>query len=98
VTSFKSLAALAVLSVTAAMPAFSRDAHSNRGCVERYVITGGCRTSSFLINSSHRGMQMMILFPLMTTWMWFQILAASPLPAAGRSPRMRATTTFLRHM
>lgn len=26
----------------------------------------------------------MILFPLMTTWMWFQILTASPLPSSGR--------------
>jgi hypothetical protein len=25
----------------------------------------------------------MILFPLMTTWMWFQILTASPLPSPG---------------
>jgi len=23
----------------------------------------------------------MILFPLMTTWMWFQVFKASPLPA-----------------
>lgn len=27
----------------------------------------------------------MILFPLMTTWMWFQILTALPLPSSGRS-------------
>jgi hypothetical protein len=27
----------------------------------------------------------MILFPLMTTWMWFQILTASPLPSSERS-------------
>ena len=26
----------------------------------------------------------MILFPLMTTWMWFQIFTASPLPFSGR--------------
>jgi hypothetical protein len=26
----------------------------------------------------------MILFPLMTTWMWFQIFTASPLPSSGR--------------
>jgi len=26
----------------------------------------------------------MILFPLMTAWMWFQIFTASPLPSAGR--------------
>jgi hypothetical protein len=26
----------------------------------------------------------MILFPLMTTWMWFQIFTASPLPYSGR--------------
>jgi len=26
----------------------------------------------------------MILFPLITTWMWFQIFTASPLPSAGR--------------
>jgi hypothetical protein len=27
----------------------------------------------------------MILFPLMTTWMWFQLFTASPLPSTGRS-------------
>jgi hypothetical protein len=27
----------------------------------------------------------MILFPLMTAWMWFQILTASPLASSGRS-------------
>jgi hypothetical protein len=27
----------------------------------------------------------MILFPLITTWMWFQILTASPLPVLGTS-------------
>jgi hypothetical protein len=27
----------------------------------------------------------MILFPLMTTWMWFQIFTASPLLSSGRS-------------
>ena len=26
----------------------------------------------------------MIIFPLMTTWMWFQIITASPLPSSGR--------------
>jgi hypothetical protein len=26
----------------------------------------------------------MILFPLMTTWMWFQIFTASPLLSSGR--------------
>jgi hypothetical protein len=26
----------------------------------------------------------MILFPLMTTWIWFQIFAASPLLCSGR--------------
>jgi hypothetical protein len=26
----------------------------------------------------------MILFPLMTTWIWFQIFAASPLLCPGR--------------
>jgi hypothetical protein len=26
----------------------------------------------------------MILLPLMTTWMWFQIFTASPLPSSGR--------------
>jgi hypothetical protein len=26
----------------------------------------------------------MILFPLMSTWMWFQIFTASPLPSSGR--------------
>jgi hypothetical protein len=26
----------------------------------------------------------MILFPLMTAWMWFQIFTASPLPSSGR--------------
>jgi hypothetical protein len=25
----------------------------------------------------------MILFPLITTWMWFQIFTASPLPSSG---------------
>ena len=35
-------------------------------------------------NGNPRGAQM-ILFPLMTTWMWFQILAASLLPSSRRS-------------
>jgi hypothetical protein len=26
----------------------------------------------------------MILFPLMTTWLWFQIFTASPLLSSGR--------------
>jgi hypothetical protein len=26
----------------------------------------------------------MIIFPLMTTWTWFQIFTASPLPFSGR--------------
>ena len=26
----------------------------------------------------------MIIFPLITTWMWFQIITASPLPSSGR--------------
>jgi hypothetical protein len=26
----------------------------------------------------------MIIFPLITTWMWFQIFTASPLPSSGR--------------
>jgi hypothetical protein len=26
----------------------------------------------------------MILFPLITTWMWFQIFTALPLPFSGR--------------
>jgi hypothetical protein len=26
----------------------------------------------------------MIIFPLITTWMWFQIFTASPLPSLGR--------------
>jgi len=26
----------------------------------------------------------MILLPLITTWMWFQIFTASPLPTSGR--------------
>ena len=27
----------------------------------------------------------MIIFPLITTWMWFQIITASPLPSSGRA-------------
>ena len=26
----------------------------------------------------------MIIFPLITTWMWFQVITASPLPSSGR--------------
>jgi hypothetical protein len=26
----------------------------------------------------------MILFPLIASWMWFQIVTASPLPSSGR--------------
>ena len=26
----------------------------------------------------------MIIFPLISTWMWFQIITASPLPSSGR--------------
>jgi hypothetical protein len=26
----------------------------------------------------------MIIFPLIATWMWFQIITASPLPSSGR--------------
>jgi hypothetical protein len=26
----------------------------------------------------------MIIFALITTWMWFQIITASPLPSSGR--------------
>jgi hypothetical protein len=46
---------------------------------------------TFIANDSPRGAQMMILFPLMTTWMWFQIFAASPLAAVVRPSKMRAT-------
>jgi hypothetical protein len=35
---------------------------------------------------STREVQMMILFHLITTWMWFKILTASPLPVIGASP------------
>lgn len=31
----------------------------------------------------------MIIFPLMTTWMWFQIVTASPLPSSGRRYHLR---------
>jgi hypothetical protein len=31
----------------------------------------------------------MIIFPLMTTWMWFQIITASPLPSLGRRYHLR---------
>jgi hypothetical protein len=31
----------------------------------------------------------MIIFPLMTTWMWFQIITASPLPSSGRRHHLR---------
>ena len=33
----------------------------------------------------------MILFSLITTWMWFQISTASPLPILGVSRRRRLT-------
>lgn len=31
----------------------------------------------------------MIIFPLMATWMWFQIITASPLPSSGRRYDLR---------
>jgi hypothetical protein len=41
------------------------------------------RASLLTGNGDPQGAQM-ILFPLMTTWMWFQIFTASPLPSSGR--------------
>ena len=31
----------------------------------------------------------MIIFPLITTWMWLQIITASPLPSSGRRYHLR---------
>ena len=35
----------------------------------------------------------MIIFPLITTWMWFQIITASPLPSLG-AVRLRTALTL----
>ena len=34
----------------------------------------------------------MIIFPLITTWMWLQIITASPLPSSGRRYHLRETS------
>ena len=34
----------------------------------------------------------MIIFPLITTWMWLQIITASPLPFSGRHYHLRETS------
>ncbi len=31
----------------------------------------------------------MIMFPLITNWMWFQIVTVSPLPSSGRRHHLR---------
>jgi hypothetical protein len=36
----------------------------------------------------------MVLFPFMTTWMWFQILTASPIPSWGGPLAKIAASTF----
>jgi hypothetical protein len=44
------------------------------------------RRLSFILSQTamREGLQM-ILFPLIATWMWFQIFTASPLPSSGRA-------------
>ena len=38
----------------------------------------------------------MILFPLMTTWIWFQILTASPLASSGLDAEFRVDSGLAR--
>jgi hypothetical protein len=44
----------------------------------------GCGWAWSLPNNDNLGDAQMIVFPLIATWMWFQILMASPLPFSDR--------------